>query len=773
MDKNSQKIKQLEKALAESEERLSIIAGLSYDVLWDWDLVTGHHNWIGDIDTCLGYQKNEFPRTIEAWENIIHPDDRERVLNNLKNHHETHNKWHEKYRVIKKNGEMRWWDDRGVTRWGEDGTPLKMTGAIMDITKNILHERNLSEIRTIYEVKEIESVQQNFLNMLEQLPVCFHLQASDHTVPFANKMFRERFGSPDKGKCYQLMHKRDAPCEPCPTFKSFDTRKTESSIWIAPDNKTYLTVTTPFNGFDGSNQLMEMSIDISQETKIQESLKLSEQRFATIFRESPVGVALIDSITGQIHEANSKFIEISGRRLDEIKNLSWMDLTHPDDLEKELSYKIALSSGKIDNYKMEKRYIRPDGTGGWIKKSVSSITMDNKVNPLHLAMVEDISEKKKAENTITRFGRVLNSSSNEIYIFDSSTLRFTQVNVGACENLGYSMSELSQLTPLDLKPNHSSETFEKLIRPLKEKKEQKVSFETVHKRKNGSLYQVNVNLELIHEESPPLFVAIIEDITERKKIEEALKNYQTHLEDEINKRSLELKESQDKLIHTEKLSSLGKFAGTVAHEFNNPLFGLINLIEQMGGELKERERKKFSTLAKKECWRMADMIKNLQSFYKPSEETFTLTCLNKLVEEVLLVSGKLCKNNGITIHKTYKTDKYNFEGIEDQIKQVLLNIIKNAIDSISQDEGEITMNISKTPSDLILEVKDTGRGIEAENIKSIYDPFYTTKGKEGTGLGLSVSYGIIKNHQGNIKIESTIGKGSTVTLTLPITRKNQ
>ena len=168
---------------------------------------------------------------------------------------------------------------------------------------------------------------------------------------------------------------------------------------------------------------------------------------------------------------------------------------------------------------------------------------------------------------------------------------------------------------------------------------------------------------------------------------------------------------------------------------------------------------------------IAPVVKKEKKQYKPSGKE--LDRLNKLIEEVLLVSGKLCKNNGITIHKNYKTDKYNFEGIEDQIKQVLLNIIKNAIDSISQGEGKITMSISKTPSDLILEVKDTGMGIEADNIKSIYDPFYTTKGKEGTGLGLSVSYGIIKNHQGNIKIESTIGKGSTVTLTLPITRKNQ
>ena len=770
MDKNSQKIKKLEKALAESEKRLSIIAGLSYDVLWEWNIVTGHHNWLGDIDTCLGYQKNEFQRTIEAWESIIHPDDLERVKNSLKNHLEKHTKWHEKYRVIKKDGEIIYWDDRGETRWDENGTPLVMTGAIMDITTQVLHEKKFSELQ---KQNELKNVQQNFLNMLEQLPVCFHLQSNDHTIPFANKMFRDRFGSPDKGKCYQLMHNRDAPCEPCPTFKGFDTGKTESNVWTAPDNKTYLTVTTPFEGVNGSNQLMEMSIDISNEIETKESLELSENRFTTMFEESPFGCALINSKTGQIHEVNSKFIEICGRSLDEIKNLSWMDLSHPDDLEKELSYQKALHSGSIDSYRMEKSYTRPDGTGAWIKKTVSLISIDsNESNSFHLAMIEDISEMKKAETTITRFGSILNSSSNEIYVFDASTLRFTQANRGALENLGYSMAELNQLSPLDLKPLHNLETFEKLIRPLKEKKESKVVFETIHKRKNGSLYQVNVNLELFHEESPPLFVAIIEDITERKKIEEDLKKYQSHLEDEINKRSLELKESQDRLIQTEKLSSLGKFAATVAHEFNNPLFGLINLIEQMGGELKEVERKKFSKLAQKECWRMADMIKNLQSFYKPSEGVFSVNCMDKLMGEVLLVTEKFCNNKGITIHKTYETGKYFFEGIEDQIKQVLINIIKNSIDSITKNEGIISINILKTPSDLTVEVKDTGSGIEAQNLKSIYDPFYTTKGKEGTGLGLSVSYAIIKSHGGSINITSKLEKGSTVTLVVPIIRKN-
>ena len=87
MDKTSQKIKQLEKALFESEERLLIIADLSYDLLWEWNIAIGGLKWIGDIDTFLGFEKNELPITIEAWENIIHPDDKERVLNSLNNHH--------------------------------------------------------------------------------------------------------------------------------------------------------------------------------------------------------------------------------------------------------------------------------------------------------------------------------------------------------------------------------------------------------------------------------------------------------------------------------------------------------------------------------------------------------------------------------------------------------------------------------------------------------------------------------------------------------------
>jgi signal transduction histidine kinase len=236
------------------------------------------------------------------------------------------------------------------------------------------------------------------------------------------------------------------------------------------------------------------------------------------------------------------------------------------------------------------------------------------------------------------------------------------------------------------------------------------------------------------------------------------------------KGTLELKKSQDNLVHTEKLSTLGKFAGTVAHEFNNPLFGVINLLEQMGENIEEKERKRFSELAQKECWRMAELIKNLQSFYKPSDGTFSKTDMKSLLEEVLLIIGKACKDKGIKIHKKYNRDTYFFTGIEDQIKQVLLNILKNSIDSISYG-GDITLNLAKTSKEIIIEIQDTGHGIKQDNQKFIFDPFYTTRGKEGTGLGLSVSYGIMKKHGGHKGIESEANLGSTVNLILPTNKK--
>jgi PAS domain S-box-containing protein len=329
------------------------------------------------------------------------------------------------------------------------------------------------------------------------------------------------------------------------------------------------------------------------------------------------------------------------------------------------------------------------------------------------------------------------------------------VNQYLCNMLGYSLEELKQMTWLDIThpEDFEAETYQ-FSRMLAGEIET-YSLEQRFIRKNRTTIHTLLSVACLRSENAKVktVFAVMQDISARKRAEE------------------QLQESQSLVIHSDKLLSLGKLVGSVAHEFNNPLFGLINLVDQLGEKLNKDERKKYSEIAQKECWRMADMIKNLQSFYKPSEGVFIPTEMDKLIEGILLIVAKACEIKGIQVNENYNTDIFTFESIEDQIKQVILNVLQNSIDSISLDGGKITLTLDRTNSDLILKIQDTGKGIKTEDLKLIFDPFFTTKGKEGTGLGLSVSYGIVKSHGGEIIIESVLGVGSAVTLTLPIARE--
>jgi len=150
--------------------------------------------------------------------------------------------------------------DQGMELDEGDKKKLASLDSIKFILMDELHRRKKAE-------DKIRNERQKFFNMLDQLPICFHLQADDYTVPFANKMFKKRFGSPDVGMCYRLMHNRSKPCEPCSTFRIFDSHATASNIWTSQNGKTYWTVVTPFEDMDGSTLIMEMAIDITSEQK--------------------------------------------------------------------------------------------------------------------------------------------------------------------------------------------------------------------------------------------------------------------------------------------------------------------------------------------------------------------------------------------------------------------------------------------------------------------------------------------------------------------------
>ncbi len=254
---------------------------------------------------------------------------------------------------------------------------------------------------------------------------------------------------------------------------------------------------------------------------------------------------------------------------------------------------------------------------------------------------------------------------------------------------------------------------------------------------------------------------------------EELRNYQDDLEELVEKRTSELKTAQDSLIHSEKLAGIGKLSASIAHEFNNPICGIRNVLEtvsEIGAEkqLAESDRKHVA-MAIRECDRMADLIKKLQDFYRPSPEKATLINVHNELDDILLISKKRLKTRKILVEKDYGKDIPRIKAVADQIKQVLLNLIQNADDAIPEAGGKIDIATRYADSKVLIHIKDSGAGIDNQYMSDIFEPFFSTKpAVKGTGLGLSICHGIMKNHGGDIKVESAPGEGSTFTLVFPV-----
>ncbi len=238
----------------------------------------------------------------------------------------------------------------------------------------------------------------------------------------------------------------------------------------------------------------------------------------------------------------------------------------------------------------------------------------------------------------------------------------------------------------------------------------------------------------------------------------------------INRMSEELKNREEEIIQAKKLASLGVLTAGVAHELTNPLNN-ISMIAQNYMELNDflnrENRLTLMNTIYEETKRMEDVVRNLLDFSKAREARLKEANVNEIVRK----SVQLMQN---TLHISNIESKVNLQPHlprvyvdEHQIEQVMVNLIANAVHAMSPG-GTLFIGTRKGEEDkVMISVKDTGKGIPPEYLPNIFDPFFTTKGSSGTGLGLSVSYGIIKNHGGNIRVESAVGVGTTFTIELP------
>ena len=265
------------------------------------------------------------------------------------------------------------------------------------------------------------------------------------------------------------------------------------------------------------------------------------------------------------------------------------------------------------------------------------------------------------------------------------------------------------------------------------------------------------------------------EIKTRKQTEEELRSTQAHLEERIKERTRTLEKTHEQLLHAEKLATSGSIAASFAHEFGNPLCGIKAVLTSVAQQdALPTENARMVNMALDECERMNSLIQNLQDFNRPSSGEKTLTNLQRLIDDIIIFSRRNLERKAIVIKKEYDPVLPPIMLISDQIKQVIMNLINNSIDACDQG-GVIAISTSIEEDNAVIRISDNGRGIKPDDLPRIFDPFFTTKPVAmGTGLGLSVSYGIIRRHGGSIEVVSNkAGIGATFIILLPLEAKDE
>jgi PAS domain S-box-containing protein len=232
---------------------------------------------------------------------------------------------------------------------------------------------------------------------------------------------------------------------------------------------------------------------------------------------------------------------------------------------------------------------------------------------------------------------------------------------------------------------------------------------------------------------------------------------------------------EETLQQSEKLSSIGLLAAGVAHEVNTPLTGVSSYTQMLLGMIPETDPK-HALLQKvqKQTDRASNIVGNLLNFSRTGNAAeFTEIDINKLLDDTLQLLEPQLRKSQVEIVKIYADVPPKIFGNAGKLQQVFTNLIINARDAMFGG-GDITLTTSVENEEVVIEVSDTGTGIEAENLNKIFDPFFTTKAVgSGTGLGLAVSYGIVQEHAGTIEAASEVGQGTTFHLVFPIAQKQQ
>lgn len=513
--------------------------------------------------------------------------------------------------------------------------------------------------------------------------------------------------------------------------------------------------------------------DITRRIEALEALKSSEARFRSYFELSLVGMATTN-LNKQWIDVNNKFCELLGYTREELFRSTWAELTHPEDLQKDIRHFEGVVRGEIDGYSLEKRYIKKSGETLYAKISVNCVRETTGEVKYFVALIQDISEFKRAQNELIKqrefLKQIIDANPNPIFAKSESGI-FVLAN--------QALAKLYHTTTEKIIGRHNSEfvgTHADVERHISEDREVfRTSMQlTVPENKfvdrlTGEVrwFQTTKVLCDSADGSSKIVLGVAADITDRKRAED---------------QTIAL---QKQLLHSQKMEAIGQLAAGLAHDLNNALAGVVGHLQLLKMDTRlPLNANRSVTLALSGCERASSLIERLLSFAKQGDFFPKLLNLEDEVRGTLeFLQGAVGRNTTISFSTptTLSPKSLSVKADPDQLHQVLTNLVINA-DHAMPKGGEIKVALRavqakpKPPNGtadtqreyVVIDVQDSGSGIRPEHLDKIFEPFFTTKSNgQGSGLGLSMVYGIVQAHGGWIDVQSELGQGSTFSVYLP------
>ena len=526
---------------------------------------------------------------------------------------------------------------------------------------------------------------------------------------------------------------------------------------------------------------IELELQNEELRRTQEALAIAQGRYVDLYDFAPVGYLSVSG-TGLILKANltaATLLDVPRAAL--LKQpLSRFILPEDQDIyyhhHNQLStlHATAPEATTSEPQSCELRMVKKDESVFWAQLN-ATISTYSQGTPVFRIVLSDITMRKQAVEALqqselrereNRFRKLFIQHSAIILILDLETGRIVDANNAAVQFYGWSLDELRQMNIQEINTMPAD-----ILRVYLQKAAgpEGIRNEFRHRRADGSIRDVEVFSNRLESEGNQFLVSIVHDITERKQVEEQLQTLNNELELRVEKRTRELQETHAHYLHVAKLSAIGKLSASIAHEVNNPLQGIMTILKGLNKRaILEAEDRELLEMAIGESERIRNLIQILHDFNRPSLGRKEVVDLHKSIDSLLM----LCKNDfdkkQITVVCKYAERSPQVLAVQDQLKQVLINLLTNAAEACVHPGGVITISTWQENKWVGVAIKDTGIGIASEELDQIFQPFYTTKAEvKGTGLGLSISHGIIQQHHGKIRVESQPGDGSTFTVLLP------